>query len=516
MGFPLRVLVVEDSEDDAELLVWELQRSEYDVTYERVETSEEMKAAFIEQNWDIVISDFDMPRFSGLAALDILKDLQLDIPFIIVSGKIGEETAVDAMRAGANDYVMKRKLQRLIPAIQRELNEAEIRRERKWTEEQLHKSQETLAKAQKIARLGSWEWDMQSNEVHGSDEMNHILGLHKDTKPSMEIAQEMVHPDDREAFNQVLSMAFKGNIFPTYEFRIIKNDGEVRLINSMAEMRYDDSENLTWMLGTLQDVTELRKTQEEASRVRALEELEQLRNALWASVSHEIRTPLTSIIGMADSLVSDEIKWDEETQKDFLRLIDQEAKRLVRIVNDILDVSKSEAGTMPMDMHKAHLHTIFDGLNHRLLDLTCEHILELQIPDQLPAVIVDELRIGQLVTNLVENATAYSPKGTSITIRTHDEKDKLIITITDQGDGIPPEHLDMVFDRFYRLEQGVKRRRGGTGLGLAICKAIVEAHGGSIWVTSELGVGSVFGFSLPVAGSIEANDQPKLEQRAEV
>ena len=133
----LHVLIVEDSEDDALLLVRELRRGGYELVFERVETPESMKEALEKGKWDIIISDFILPRFSGLAALDVLKRSGIDLPFIIVSGKIGENTAVDAMRAGAHDYIMKENLKRLPPAVERELREAVTRRERKAADETL-------------------------------------------------------------------------------------------------------------------------------------------------------------------------------------------------------------------------------------------------------------------------------------------------------------------------------------------------------------------------------------------
>lgn len=137
MGIPLRVLIVEDSEDDALLVVRELQRAGYDVTFERVERAEAMTAALDNRKWDIVLADYTMPHFSGAAALALLRKKDCDIPFIFVSGTIGEDTAVASMKSGANDYIVKGKMKRLVPAIERELREAEIRREHKKAEEMI-------------------------------------------------------------------------------------------------------------------------------------------------------------------------------------------------------------------------------------------------------------------------------------------------------------------------------------------------------------------------------------------
>jgi two-component system sensor histidine kinase UhpB len=145
MSVPLRVLIVEDSEDDALLLERELRRGGYEPVSQRVQTAEAMSAELKRQEWDIVISDYIMPKFNGLDAFKLLKDAGLDLPFIIISGKIGEETAVEAMKAGVHDYIMKDKLARLIPAVQRELKEAAVRRERRLVKEALQESEKRFA-----------------------------------------------------------------------------------------------------------------------------------------------------------------------------------------------------------------------------------------------------------------------------------------------------------------------------------------------------------------------------------
>ena len=144
MGIPLNILIIEDSEDDAVLLLRELKLVGYEPLHKRVETAEDMYAAIAEGQWDIIISDFIMPQFSGPAALDLLKKSGLDIPFIIVSGKIGEDIAVEAMKAGAHDYILKGNLARLVPAVRRELREAETRTSKRAAEKELNRHREHL------------------------------------------------------------------------------------------------------------------------------------------------------------------------------------------------------------------------------------------------------------------------------------------------------------------------------------------------------------------------------------
>ncbi len=237
---------------------------------------------------------------------------------------------------------------------------------------------------------------------------------------------------------------------------------------------------------------------EASSRAKALEELDRLRTALLASVSHELRTPLTSIKGLSSSLVQPDIHWDSETQQEFLRIIDHESDILTHIVNDLMEMSQIEAGIMRLEKTRSTLSSILRQINDHLQGLVKKHRFEVRLPDDLPPIYVDEIRIGEVITNLVQNAVSYSEPGTAITLEAHRNDNEIVVEITDEGIGIGPEHIDKVFDRFYRLESGVARRRGGTGLGLSICKAIVEQHGGKIWVESQLGKGSKFSFSIPL------------------
>ena len=169
MKIPIRVLIIEDSEDDKELMLHELRQGGYNPEYLRVETSEALISALESQSWDIILSDYSMPDFDGLAALQIVKERGLDIPFIIVSGTIGEDVTVTAMKSGAHDYIMKDNLKRLVPAVDRELKEAEVRRQRKKAEEALKK------KVDELENLNSFFIDRELRMVELKKEINELL-----------------------------------------------------------------------------------------------------------------------------------------------------------------------------------------------------------------------------------------------------------------------------------------------------------------------------------------------------
>jgi len=286
----------------------------------------------------------------------------------------------------------------------------------------------------------------------------------------------------------------------TFEL-VREGGGRVHVEVNVGLIGNEDSTYNTLVI--IRDISERRHAEDESSRRKHLEELDKLRAAFLASVSHELRTPLTSIKGFASTLTQSDIQWDPETQRDFLLTIEHEADVLTRIVEDLVDMSKLEAGVMKMHHGQASIYTILKQLRDQMSDIIDTQRLQIEIPQDLPAIYVDQIRIGQILANLVQNAAFYSDEGTRITLSAARMDDQILVTVADKGIGIPTEHLDKVFDRFYRLESGVKRRRGGTGLGLAICKGIVEGHGGNIWVDSELGVGSKFSFSLPIAANFE-------------
>ena len=210
MSIPLAVLIVEDAESDAQLILRLLRNAGYELTSERVETAQEMRAALEEQSWDIVISDYRLPQFDGTAALALLQELRPDIPFIAVSGTIGEETAVAMMKAGAHDYLMKDNLARLVSAVKRELAHAKVQRERRQAETELRVNEarwRTLieSSADAIALLS-----VDGTILYESSSAQRILGYSPDELAGRNIMEEL-HPDDQgmaaEFFNRVLQQA---------------------------------------------------------------------------------------------------------------------------------------------------------------------------------------------------------------------------------------------------------------------------------------------------------------------
>ncbi|MDC4203770.1 MAG: EAL domain-containing protein [Candidatus Manganitrophus sp.] len=279
MGIPLRVLIVEDSAEDAALLLCELRRGGYEPAHERVSNAEEMSRAIDRGGWDIVFCDYSMPHFDGAAALKLLRGKGLDVPFLFVSGTLGEDTAVEAMRVGANDYLTKDHLNRLLPIVERELRESGARQERKRGEEQLRQSEERFRQLAENITEVFWMGDPDKNRVlYISPGYEKIWGrscesLYQEPKSFL----DAVHPDDRE---RVMKAAMTRQVSGTYdeEYRIIRPDGSVRWIRDRAFPVKDASGQVYRITGIAQDITEQKRTEE------ALQESQRVLSTLMSNL----------------------------------------------------------------------------------------------------------------------------------------------------------------------------------------------------------------------------------------
>jgi len=256
----------------------------------------------------------------------------------------------------------------------------------------------------------------------------------------------------------------------------------------------DSLGRLTGRLWVVSDVTRERQA-------------DQLKNEFISVVSHELRTPLTSILGYTELLLAREFAPNE--QREFVKTVYSEASHLSQIVEDLLGMSRLEAGTVKLNQWVVSLRQLIGELTAQLnIHLSSRHRLVIHIPQQLPPAYVDRDKVKQILFNLLTNAAKYSPRGGEIALsieeaanlpQDHTPGRFLLLSVRDQGIGIAPEDLPRIWERFYRVDNSNTRRIGGTGLGLSITRALVELHGGRIWVESELGKGTAFFFTLPIA-----------------
>jgi len=232
--------------------------------------------------------------------------------------------------------------------------------------------------------------------------------------------------------------------------------------------------------------------------ISRLRQVEDMRSALLATVSHELQTPISIIKAYASTLARTDAEWSQQTVMDKLQAIEEESDRLSELVTKILYTSQLETGSLVLNRLVLDLPKEVHKVAKRLGEQTEIHRVEVDFPPEFPPILADPERIVEVLTNLVENAIKFSPQGGAIIIKGKTSGNEVLVTVVDEGIGIPLRDQNRVFDRFYRVEASSARPARGTGLGLYICKSLVEAHGGRIWVESEPGKGSLFTFSLPI------------------
>jgi two-component system sensor histidine kinase KdpD len=231
------------------------------------------------------------------------------------------------------------------------------------------------------------------------------------------------------------------------------------------------------------------------SRAKVLEESDHLKSILLSSVSHELRTPLSTIKAASSSLRGHEVSWDSPARAELIAAIDDEADHLNMLVGNLLDMSRIESGALKPKREWNILPEIVGSVLVRMKYSAEEHKLEIDVPESLPFVPVDYVQMEQVFTNLVSNSLKYAPSNTVIRIRANVEGDTIYVQVSNQGPQVPSEHLERIFDKFYRITAA--DRVTGTGLGLSICKGIIEAHGGRIWA-ENIPDGLAFNFTLPL------------------
>ena len=236
----------------------------------------------------------------------------------------------------------------------------------------------------------------------------------------------------------------------------------------------------------------------ELSRTEALRQSDQLKSALLASVSHDLRTPLTSIRAAVDNLLAKNLDWDREALQEFHLIISEEVNRLTHLVQNLLEMARIEAGELHPVREWGSVSEILDNVLDRCGAELSNHRVRVELEDNVPIVKVDSRLVAEVIANLLDNATKYSPPEGEILLRAVIDNNTLRISVQDQGSGISAHELTRVFDKFYRGASRSVKRRDGTGMGLAIARGIIEAHGGRIWVESTPGNGATFAFTLPV------------------
>lgn len=479
MDKPLRVLIVDDSEADALFLQRALRRGGLEAESTRVDTAESMRGAMAGQRWDVAISDCLMPGFSVEGALEIWKKEGDDQPLVVVSGAIGEEEAVALLKAGAQDFVRKDNLARLVPCIERELREAEERRRRRLAEKELRESE------QKYRLLFSAESDaivildaQTGRVIEVNPAAANLFGYKPEEFTGLDAEAITVKPGMARAY---VEEVFQGEIcrFPLVQKK--KKDGTIFPAEiSAGPFAWHDRRMIVLII---RDITEQQR-------------IVRMKDEMLSAVSHEMRTPLTSIIGFIDFMLEFEV--DSEQRREFHQIIAGETRRLKELIDDLLSLQVLRAGYDSENFRKMAILPLLHTTADHFAQVSEKHHIDIDSPPDLPPLWGDERILLQALRNLVSNAIKYSPSGGTVTLGAKIKDNFVILSVADEGPGIAPEELAEIFDRFFRIDTNNRQRRGATGLGLPLVKEIAKAHRGRAWVESSLGKGSTFYLSIPL------------------
>ena len=513
---PLRLLIVDDSPLDAEMIIREL-KSSFSTHFLRIDTADEMLAALKGSQWDIIISDYVMPRFSGLDAIALLRNNGYTLPLIVVSGKIEDDAAVETMRAGACDYILKDNLARLVPAIRRELKESEIRRQKIKAEEELRK----LSHAVEQSPVSIIVTDRNGTIEYVNPKFTQITGYRADEAigKTPRILKSGKIPDSE--YKRLWETITSGREWHG-ELINRKMNGELFWERASISAIRDSNGTITHFVGVKEDISEQRRT--EQAHKQAMKQLRQAQKMeaigqLAGGIAHDFNNLLTVINGYS-TLLLHEMPSDAPFRSEVEHILSA-GERAAALTHQLLAFSRRQM----LEPKVININHLVRNLEKMLKRLIRENIvMQTCLSDQLGFVRVDPGQIEQIIMNLLVNARDALENGGTITIETADvdldeafvsenpgalEGSYVMLAVHDNGEGIAEETRRKIFEPFFTT----KGQGKGTGLGLATVYGIVKQSGGYIQVTSELGRWTSFRVFFPRVDSEAAPEETIVRQK---
>lgn len=509
------ILIVEDDQGIAFLISEALEAEGR--TIEVVHSGNDAIDFFAHSNPDLVILDYSLSDMNAGELIDALQNKGIAVPpFIVSTGQGDELIAVEMMKLGALDYLVKdtslmRRLpgvvQRAIENIEQEKRLKEALESKRVSDEKLLEEQRRLANIIKATNVGTWEWNLKTDQTIFNERYANILGYTlEELMPTTSATwRDLTHPDDNLIALQKLDDHFskKADYFEV-EVRSKRKDGHwVWVLSRGCVMEFDADGRPLMMAGTMQDISDKKKKEELVQQVEVAHKTLEFKQSFLASMSHEMRTPLTGILGVTELLEKTSL---DAVQQDFVETLRNASENLRDMIDQVLDYSRIESGKMTISRKEVQSRSLVRNAEV-LFDKICQKPIRfsVSIDDSIPEyILADEQRINQVINNLISNAVKYSEKGEVSLVMKKERPsngDSLIIRVevSDTGVGIKPEKEDSIFSPFSSVSQIDTSLYEGTGLGLAICKEFVQMHGGDIGFTSESGKGSTFWFTFKTA-----------------
>jgi two-component system, cell cycle sensor histidine kinase and response regulator CckA len=508
MAEPIRVLLIEDSSDDVALATRALQRGGLDVRAHSVATMENLEIALRTGSWDIILSDHSMPGFDGMRAMELVRHMAPEVPFLLVSGTIGEERAVAAIKAGAYDYVPKGNISRLPDAIGRALRDTAQRRARVSAEEAARRTSDQLRALHDASPVGIVTLEAGATVVTWNRAAERIFG-----RPAREAIGRALPLDaaGSAVFDRLRQRTLQGDAVSDVELETHRPpSGKVVVVSCSTAPLRDASGDISGLVAVFADVTRRRELEHHFHLTQRLESL----GRLAGGIAHDFNNLMTAILGTSQMLIQD---LGEDVRAEEAKEIRDAALRAAALTKQLLAFSRRQV----LQPEVLDLNVLVRDLEKMLRRLLGEQVqLHTELAEDLGAVRADPGQLEQVIVNLAINARDAMPQGGTLTIETAnvhlvepppgDEPEVrageyVMIGVSDTGVGMDASTRGRVFEPFFTT----KERGRGTGLGLATVYGIVKQSGGYIWVTSEPGQGAEFRTFLPRVSSALAARPPE-------
>lgn len=527
----LNILHVEDSAYDAELVEATLRADGLAVQIARVDSREAYDRVLASQVFDLILADYNLPAFDGVSAQMTAQRVCPDTPFIFLSGSIGEELAIERVKAGATDYVLKDRMARLPSALRRALAETAERLERRRAEADVRRLNAELEQrvVERTAALAESERRLRAILDHSpamislKDTSGRYLVSNREFDRIAALpADAILGRTDEDLFPPRLADAYRASdsqVLQTkraleIEETFLRADG-ARVFHSIKFPLLDDAASPYALCAIAIDVTERKKT-DDALKIARLEaeRANRAKSDFLSRMSHDLRTPLNAILGFAQLL---ELESLGVNGKESITQIQRGGRHLLSLINEVLDIARIEAGHLSLSHEPVNAAEIVDLAVELVAPLAKQRGISLATMGSLEATVVvaDRQRLTQVVLNLLSNAVKYNRPHGAVTVgfESVDDARRLRITVTDSGAGIAPAKLALLFQPFERL--GAEQTDvEGTGLGLALSRRLAEAMGGSLGVRSEVDFGSTFWVELARTDAVDVGPAAELHADA--
>ncbi len=510
---PIAILLLEDDLHDAELVQSVLAQGGIEASVDRVETGPDFQAALRSRHYDLILADYVLPNLDGPSALALARQHAPEVPFLFVSGTLGEEVAIEALKNGATDYLVKQRMERLVPAVRRALAEARERAERRRAEDALWESQELFRRivdsAQDYAiftldlngRITSW--NSGARRLLGYDEAE-ILGRDDEILYTPEDRAQQVPRLERD---KALTTGRAGD-----DRWHVRRDGTRFWASGLVTLLHDDTGAVRGFVKILRDMTVQKQMEDETKQAS------RRKDEFLAMLAHELRNPLAPVRNALHMLRFQ--AGDTETVTRLRELMERQIGHLSRLISDLLDVSRITRGKIRLQRERLDLarQVRFSVEDRRRTLEEAGLTIAVETPETPVWVSADATRLAQVLDNLLENAGKFTEHGGHITVQVAADADhgQATLRVRDTGIGMEPELLARLFEPFAQADRSLERTRGGLGLGLALIRGLVELHGGSVRAASTgLGQGTEFTITLPQEPEPQAlTDKPAPKKPA--